>query len=127
MSNNFLDIKISNNQRIGIIKASNFNVKKDITSVLKANGEAETTVKILNPEQLEDNQDKSEKMVLELFYPEVKNWGDLDFQEYDKYKNELMGFITENQEVYSWIIDLKLCDKHKQIAEEKQKKVLKGE
>ena len=124
---NFSDIKIKNKQRNAIIKASNFNVKKDITSVLKANGEAETTVKILNPDQLEENQDKSEKMVLELFYPEVKNWDDLDFQEYDKYKNDLMKFITENQEIYSWIVDLKLCDEHKKISEVKQKKALKGE
>lgn len=122
----FSNIKIKNSQRNAIIKASNFNVKKDITSVLKANGEAETTVKILNPEQLEENQDKSEKMILELFYPEVKDW-DLEFQEYDKYKNDLMKFITENQEIYSWIVDLKLCDKHKKISEDRQKKVLKGE
>jgi len=123
----FSNIKITNNQRNAIVKASNFNVKKDITSVLKANGESETTVKILNPDKLEENQDKSEKMVLDLFYPEVQDWDNLDFKEYDKYKNDLMEFITENQETYSWIVDLKLCDDHKKISEDRQKKVLKGE
>ena len=38
-----------------------------------------------------------------------------------------MEFLTENQETYSWIIDLKLCDDHKKISEDRQKKVLKGE
>jgi hypothetical protein len=122
----FSQIKITNKTRNLIIKASNFNVKKDIVSVIK-NSEVETTVKILNPEQMEDNQDKAEKMVLELFYPETKDWDNLDFQEYDKYKKDLMEFLTENQETYSWIIDLKLCDDHKKISEDRQKKVLKGE
>ena len=123
----FSQIKITNSTRNKIIKASNFDVKKDITSTLKGNGESETVVKILNPDQLEDNQDKAEKMVLELFYPETKDWDNLDFQEYDKYKKDLMEFLTENQETYSWIIDLKLCDDHKKISEDRQKKVLKGE
>jgi hypothetical protein len=117
------NLKITQKQKKEIAKASLFNVKQTMKTET-VGGEVKTITEILNPEQLMENSSRAEEMLMLAVYPEIKTTGaleELEVEEYDKKLQDILDYAEKNNK--DWIIELELCQKHKEINQAKREKL----
>lgn len=117
----FQNISIKQKLRKELTKLYNYNIKKDIVAKV-VDGKTEATVKLLNPDQQAENTELVEARVMSIFYPDVKDFDELEVEEYETKKKALMDFLTENKEKYDWLIKFNLCKEHELMNKEEAEK-----